>query len=84
VRHLCYPWHASSPDAERWALEEGYETAYAGKVAAGPITLPGGDLRAIARVSEDFLETLPGVGRVPLAAVLRRKLLRRFGGRSGA
>jgi len=84
ARHLCYPWHASSPSAERWAREEGYETAYAGKVSSGPITLPGGDPGAIARVSEDFLETLPGEGRVPLAAVLRGKLLRRFGGRGRA
>jgi len=84
VRHLCYPWHASSPSAERWAREEGYETAYAGKVSSGPITLPGGDPGAIGRVSEDFLETLPGDGRISVAAVLRRKLLRRFGGHGEA
>ena len=42
------------------------------------VTLPGGDLRAIARLGEDYLELLPGVGRASLSEVLRRKWSRRF------
>jgi len=80
VVHLCYPWHAEGPTARRLAVEEGYETAFCGKVHGVPITRPGGDPRAIARIGEDYVELLPGRGRVTLAEVLRRKWARRFGG----
>jgi peptidoglycan/xylan/chitin deacetylase (PgdA/CDA1 family) len=77
--HLCYPWHVSGPTAERLAGDAGYETAFCGKVPGVPITLPGGDLRRIARIGEDYLELLPGRGRRTLAGVLRKKWMRRFG-----
>jgi peptidoglycan/xylan/chitin deacetylase (PgdA/CDA1 family) len=80
VRHLCYPWHTAGPTARRLAAEVGYETAFCGKVAGVPVTRPGGDLRAIARIGEDYVELLPGQGRATLAEVLRRKWTRRFGG----
>ncbi len=80
VVHLCYPWHAAGPTAVRLAAEAGYETAFCGKVPGVPITRPGGDLRSVARVGEDYVELLPGRGRATLAEVLRRKWGRRFGG----
>jgi len=76
--HLCYPWHAAGALARALADEAGYETAFCGKVAGVPITRPGGDLRAIARLGEDYLELLPGRGRGSLAEVLGRKWRRRF------
>jgi peptidoglycan/xylan/chitin deacetylase (PgdA/CDA1 family) len=79
VVHLCYPWHTAGATARRLAAEAGYETAFCGKVDGVPVTLPGGDPRAIARVGEDYVELLPGAGRVTLAEVLRRKWARRFG-----
>jgi peptidoglycan/xylan/chitin deacetylase (PgdA/CDA1 family) len=82
VRHLCYPWHVAGPTARRLAADVGYVTAFCGKVHGTPITLPGGDPQAIARIGEDYLELLPGKGRTALGSVLRRKWLRRFG--SGA
>ena len=83
VVHLCYPWHAAGATARGLAAEVGYQTAFCGKVAGVPLTRPGGDLRAIARLGEDYLELLPGAGRTTLAAVLRRKWSRRFGGARG-
>jgi len=80
VVHLCYPWHASGPTARALAIETGYETAFCGKVLGVPITRPGADPRAIARIGEDYVELLPGRGRATLAEVLRRKWGRRFGG----
>jgi peptidoglycan/xylan/chitin deacetylase (PgdA/CDA1 family) len=77
--HLCYPWHAAGPTARRLANEAGYETAFCGKVEGVPVTRRGGDLAAIARIGEDYVELLPGRGRVTLAEVLRRKWARRFG-----
>lgn len=78
VLHVCYPWHACGPTARRIAREVGYRTAFAGKVAGVPITLPGGDLESIARVGEDYVELLPGRGRSTLGSVLRHKWARRL------
>jgi hypothetical protein len=79
VVHVCYPWHAAGPTARRLAAEVGYETAFCGKVPGVPLTRPGGDLGAIARLGEDYLELLPGRGRTTLAEILRLKWRRRFG-----
>ena len=67
VVHLCYPWHVSGPTARRLAREAGYRTAFWGKVPGTPLTLPGGDPQAIARIGEDYVELLPGRGRLPLS-----------------
>lgn len=77
VIHLCYPWHVSGPTARRVAREAGYRTAFCGKVPGVPITLPGGDPLAVARIGEDYVELLPGRGRADLASILRRKWTRR-------
>jgi peptidoglycan/xylan/chitin deacetylase (PgdA/CDA1 family) len=82
VLHLCYPWHVAGPRARRVARELGYRTAFCGKVAGTPISRPGSDPHAVARLGEDYLDTLPGRGRTGLAAVLRRKWERRLRGGS--
>ncbi len=81
--HLCYPWHTAGPTARELAVEAGYETAFCGKVTGVPVTRPGGDLRQVARLGEDYLELLPGEGRTTLARVLGHKWRRRFGGAWG-
>jgi peptidoglycan/xylan/chitin deacetylase (PgdA/CDA1 family) len=78
--HLCYPWHVAGPTARRLARELGYRTAFCGKVRGVPITLPGGDPLSISRVGEDYVELLPGRGRMDLASILRRKWTRRLRG----
>jgi hypothetical protein len=82
VEHLCYPWHAWGPTARRLAAEVGYRAAFCGKRPGVPITRPGGDPQAIARIGEDYLELLPGRGRSDLRTVLARKWSRRRGGRT--
>lgn len=79
VVHLCYPWHVAGPTARRLAREAGYRTAFCGKIPGVPITGVGGDPQSIARISEDYVELLPGRGRSSLTEVLRRKWARRFG-----
>ncbi len=79
VTHLCYPWHVAGPTAERIAAEVGYRTAFCGKLRGIALTAPGGDPRRIARIGEDYVETLPGKGRVGIAEILRRKWRRRLG-----
>jgi peptidoglycan/xylan/chitin deacetylase (PgdA/CDA1 family) len=78
VRVLCYPWHAWGPTARRLAAEAGYSAAMVGKVRGAPITRAGGDLMAVGRIGDDYVETLPGHGRVGIASVLARKWRRRF------
>lgn len=78
VTHLCYPWHVSGPTARRLAAELGYRTAFCGKVPGVALTPIGGDPLAIARIGEDYVELLPGRGRVDLMSVLRQKWTRRF------
>src|SRR5204862_352394 len=39
VVHLCYPWHVAGPTARRLAREDGYRTAFCGKVRGTPLTL---------------------------------------------
>ncbi len=79
AHHICYPWHVAGPSARRLAREVGYRTAFCGKVKGVPITLAGGDPHAVARIGEDYVELLPGRGRVDLTGILRRKLARRLG-----
>jgi peptidoglycan/xylan/chitin deacetylase (PgdA/CDA1 family) len=80
VAHLCYPWHTAGPTARRLAREAGYLTAFCGKVPGTVVSRAGSDPLAIARIGEDYVELLPGRGRLSLAAVLRRKWARRVGG----
>ena len=82
VTHLCYPWHVSGRTAERVAREVGYRTAFCGKVRGVPLTPPGGDPLRIARIGEDYLETLPGKGRVGIVEILRTKWRRRASGKA--
>ena len=79
VIHLCHPWHVAGKTTLRLMREVGYRTAFAGKVAGVPLTLAGGDPYCIARIGEDYVELLPGEGRLTLGEVLRRKWRRRMG-----
>jgi peptidoglycan/xylan/chitin deacetylase (PgdA/CDA1 family) len=79
VVHLCHPWHVAGPTTRRLMREAGYRTAFAGKVARTPLTLAGGDPYCIARIGEDYVELLPGEGRLTLGEILRRKWRRRMG-----
>jgi len=81
VAHLCYPWHAGGATCRQLAEQTGYRAAFGGKVPGVPITLPGGDLWPVARISEDFVLLLPGKGRATLRGVLARKWARRAEGR---
>lgn len=78
VRHLCYPWHATSPLARTLAKSTGHLTAFCGKVRGTPISRPGDDPLTIARIGEDWVQLLPGRGRMSLHEILWRKWNRRL------
>jgi len=80
VSHLCYPWHVAGSQARKVARDLGYRTAFCGKVRGTPISRSGSDPHEIARLGEDYVETLPGRGREDVASVLQRKWTRRLRG----
>jgi hypothetical protein len=80
ARLLCYPWHAWGPTVRRLAAETGHAGAFCGKVKGTPLTLAGGDLLAIARVGDDYVELLPGRGRRSLLSIVLEKSRRRLAG----
>ena len=82
VRHLCYPWHTTSPLARSLARSTGHLTAFCGKVRGRTISRPGDDLLSIARLGQDWVELLPGRGRLSLREVLWSKWTRRINGRA--
>jgi peptidoglycan/xylan/chitin deacetylase (PgdA/CDA1 family) len=79
VVHLCHPWHVAGATTLALMRETGYRTAFSGKVRGVPLTPAGGDPYRIARIGEDYVELLPGEGRVSLGEILRRKWRRRMG-----
>ena len=79
VIHLCHPWHVAGATTLALMRETGYRTAFAGKVRGVAMTPAGGDPYRIARIGEDYVELLPGEGRVSLGEILRRKWRRRMG-----
>jgi hypothetical protein len=78
VRHFCYPWFAGSPLADRCAADAGYRTVHYGILCPGdpPSAAP---LR-VARISEEYLMSLPGAGRSRPWSVWAERA-RRFVGR---
>lgn len=80
VRHFCYPWFAGSPLADRCAAEAGYRTLHYGILGADAAA-PGAPLR-VARISEEYLMSLPGAGRCSSWSVWAERV-RRFVGQPG-
>lgn len=79
VRHLAYPWATGGALAEKISAEAGYVTNFHGPLADTPINRPGQNPFRIARIKDDYIERLPGRGRVSLATIFARKLARRAG-----
>lgn len=76
VRHLCYPWFAGCPSADRLAAQTGYQCLHYGiDVRAEPRRTD--DVLRIRRISERYLACLPGHGRSSLARTLALELRER-------
>lgn len=73
---VCYPWHVAASDVPPLARDVGYRLGFTGKRESD---LPDHALFRIERVGEDYVERLPGAGRVPLARIILAKLSRRLG-----
>jgi hypothetical protein len=83
VRHLCLPRGDGGADSARLAAATGHESMSWGTLPASSSNRRGADPLRLARVKHDFIERLPGDGRVSLLEVLRRKLARRLVGERG-
>ncbi|MHB0913140.1 MAG: polysaccharide deacetylase family protein [Armatimonadota bacterium] len=77
VEHLCYPWHAFTPEVVEISHDIGYSTNFAGKLDGRYFGVRAGKPSIVARVGEDFFFRLPGRGRRSLSQVLAAKLRRR-------
>ncbi|HHC73126.1 MAG TPA: hypothetical protein ENK54_09545 [Thiotrichales bacterium] len=78
VRHLCFPSNAYSVDALLVAKEVGYEACFLGTRRDRRCNAVGMDPFLNVRLKHDYLWSLPGEGRLPLPAILGRKLWRRL------
>ncbi len=70
VVHFCYPWFTGSDAADELAARCGYRTVFYGL----PPRADGPGPRRIRRISEEYLQCLPGKGRRWPAAVWWKKL----------
>jgi peptidoglycan/xylan/chitin deacetylase (PgdA/CDA1 family) len=71
VRHFCYPWFEGSARADQLAAEAGYRSVHDGVLAPRRATGDPTVRRplAVPRLSEEYLLTLPGTGRLPFRSV---------------
>ena len=76
VHHLCYPWFAGSSLAVEISKEVGYLGNYWGVVGSRAMNTVGTNPYLLARMSEDYVWTLPGEGRKELYCVLMDKIVR--------
>jgi peptidoglycan/xylan/chitin deacetylase (PgdA/CDA1 family) len=63
VRHFCYPWFEGNALADRLAAEAGYRSVHYGVLVARGAACEQ-PLLQVARLSEEYLFSLPGSGRV--------------------
>lgn len=76
VRHLCYPWYVAGPSAVMASRQAGFAANYWGIVNRRAINRLGDDPYHVARLSDDYLLTLPGIGRHILPRILADKTMR--------
>lgn len=76
VRHLCYPWNAAGGAAVAASRATGYLSNFWGTRLDRRANRPGGDPFRIVRLSEDWLLSLPGEGRLTLRDALRERAAR--------
>jgi len=73
VRHLALPDYDGTATALRLAHRLGYASCWWGLMPGRPLNRPGQSPRRIVRLSGEFVRRLPGDGRTPLSAILRRR-----------
>ena len=75
VRHLCYPWFKGSRLSVEASKDVGYLCNYWGVPTSKEKTRLDMSSFYLARISAEFILTLPGRGRIPLVGVLLNKYL---------
>lgn len=83
VSHLCLPRGDGDERVRRLAVETGHRSVSWGALPVASTNRRGADPLRLARIKGDFVERLPGAGRVSLSRVLARKIARRLRGETG-
>lgn len=78
VEHLCYPWYVGGSMSVTASRAAGYLANYWGILGQKTINHIGDDPNFIARINEEYIQTLPGKGRLGLGQVLKAKTQRRL------
>ena len=76
VRHLCYPWFVGSDLSVQASKDAGYVCNYWGILKRRTTNPVGVNPYYLARISDEYLLTLPGKGRNSLFQVLTDKIRR--------
>jgi hypothetical protein len=75
VTHLCYPWYCGSQLAVELSRQAGFVANHWGILDKRPGAGVGCDPYFIGRMSEDYIFSLPGKGRMALLPLLLEKAL---------
>jgi hypothetical protein len=76
VKHLCFPWYIGSELAVKASEEVGYCCNYWGFIGRRAINSQDTNPFYLARMSDDYILTLPGDQRKTLYKILKEKFVR--------
>ena len=80
VTQLAFPMYLGTEEAVAAARKLGFSACYWGLLPGHPLNCPGDSPFHISRVSDEFLQRLPGEGRIGMLGLIRERIRRiRFG-----
>jgi peptidoglycan/xylan/chitin deacetylase (PgdA/CDA1 family) len=82
VKHLCFPWYVGSKLAVKASAEVGYCCNYWGIMGRRAINSPDTNPFYLARMSDDYILTLPGSQRIALYKMFKEKFIRIYNKKS--
>lgn len=77
IQHLAYPFGRGSSLAQTLSRKAGFLTNFWGSLIGHPYNTKGTDPYRLARLKEDYIFRLPGIGRKSLREIFAIKLRRR-------
>ena len=82
VTQLAFPMYVGTEEAIATARSLGFTVCHWGLLPGHPLNCPGDSPFHISRVSDEFLQRLPGEGRISVLGLLRERIRRIRSGRS--
>jgi len=80
VSQLAFPMYVGTEEAVTAARKLGFTVCHWGLLPGHPLNCPGDSPFHVSRVSDEFLQRLPGEGRISMLGMLRERIQRiRYG-----